>query len=98
MSNFRYPYHPGRQPRDPVALALRFRHGILRLRFDPLRMTSCYTFFFPLLLSKMNRSLGLCFVRFLNPFANCPHGLTASCLPPPPFSSPWPPHMAVSTA
>src|SRR4029077_5083965 len=39
-----------RQSRDPVALALRFRHGILRLRFDPLRMTRCYTFFFPLLL------------------------------------------------
>ena len=35
-----------------------------------------YTFFFPRLLSKMNRSLGLCFVRVLNPFANCPHGLT----------------------
>src|SRR6185503_8874917 len=73
---FSPPCHPGRQPRDPVALALRFRHGILRLRFDPLRMTSCYTFFFPRLLSKMNRSLGLCFVRVLNPFANCPHGLT----------------------
>ena len=35
-----------------------------------------YTFFFPRLLSKMNRSLGLCFARVLNPFASCPHGLT----------------------
>src|SRR5207249_1737642 len=73
---FRDTCHPERQSRDPVALALRFRHGILRLRFAPLRMTRCYTFFFPLLLSKMNRSLGLCFVRVLNPFASCPHGLT----------------------
>src|ERR1700704_4625205 len=24
----------------------------------------------------MKRSLGLCFVRVLNPFASCPHGLT----------------------
>jgi len=35
-----------------------------------------YTFFFARLLSKMNRSLGLCFARVLNPFASCPHGLT----------------------
>ena len=34
------------------------------------------TFFFDFLRSKMKRSLGLCFVRVLNPFASCPHGLT----------------------
>src|SRR3954452_896124 len=33
--------------------------------------------FFALLLSKMNRSLDSSFERVLNPFANCPHGLTA---------------------
>jgi len=35
-----------------------------------------YDFFFARLLSKINRSLGLCFERVLKPFANWPHGLT----------------------
>ena len=33
-------------------------------------------FFFDVRLSKMKRSLGLCFDRVLNPLASCPHGLT----------------------
>ena len=33
-------------------------------------------FFFDVRLSKMKRSLGLCFERVLNPLASCPHGLT----------------------
>src|SRR4030095_11833848 len=48
-----------------------------------------YTFFFTFLLSKMNRLLGLRLCRVLNPFANCPHGLTGWCRPPPPFDFPW---------
>jgi hypothetical protein len=36
----------------------------------------CHDFFFARFLSKMNRSLGLCFERVLKPLANCPHGLT----------------------
>src|SRR5438874_7979734 len=35
-----------------------------------------YVFFFDFLLSKMNRSLGLCLVRVLKPLASCPQGLT----------------------
>src|ERR1700704_623208 len=35
-----------------------------------------YCFFLDFLRSKMKRSLGLCFVRVLNPLASCPHGLT----------------------
>src|SRR5437870_12010423 len=35
-----------------------------------------HTFFFDRLLSMITRSLALCFVRVLNPFASCPHGLT----------------------
>jgi hypothetical protein len=40
------------------------------------RITHHDPFFFAFLLSKMNRSLGLCLLRVLNPFASCPHGLT----------------------
>ncbi len=50
-----------------------------------------HALFFAFLLSKMNRSLGLCLLRVLNPFASCPHGLTGWCRPPPPFDLPCPP-------
>src|SRR4029450_12230493 len=35
-----------------------------------------HAFFFDFLRSKMNRSLGLCLLRVLNPLASCPQGLT----------------------
>src|SRR5229473_2433852 len=35
-----------------------------------------HPFFFDFLLSKIKRSLGLCLLRVLNPFASWPHGLT----------------------
>src|SRR5438132_3516949 len=39
LKNFIGVRHPERKPRDPAARALRFRNGILRRRFAPLRMT-----------------------------------------------------------
>src|SRR5882724_6924009 len=50
-----------------------------------------HAFFFDFLRSKINRSLGLCLLRVLNPLASCPQGLTGWCRPPPPFDLPWPP-------
>src|SRR5439155_1158178 len=43
------------------------------------RFASCDSrpaFFFSLFLSRIERSLGLCLLRVLKPFAHCPHGLT----------------------
>src|SRR4030095_13261122 len=52
-----------------------------------------HAFFFDFLRSKINRSLGLCLLRVLNPLASCPHGLTGREGPPPPFDFPCPPPM-----
>jgi hypothetical protein len=89
--NVKFHCHPERSRGIPLHyLQTISRDSSTLLRFA---QNDVFHAFFNFLRSKINRSLGLCLLRVLNPLASCPQGLTGWCRPPPPFDFPCPPPM-----